>query len=263
MKLISLTKTAIAIGLVVAFAALSTASATHVFTDVDDNRFFADAVEWASTNGITTGTSPTTFEPDRNVTRGESVTFLNRYDENLVQPALDDRYTKAESDAAHDDLVTIAALDAGLVAVADAASDQFGGMNLLAIDVAIDKAETADIATVDGVTITATCADDAGATNFLISVTSDTDGWYFPATDGTALLAVDLRVRLDVSSVAAGEVTSYQIDGFPVRTPNGGYMAIDGETAMWVLNSTVEPFDCIYQGIVRRGNPASASLTAR
>ena len=78
---------AVAIAAVVALVP-ATAVATHVFSDVDDSRFFADAVEWASDNGITTGTSPTTFDPDRGVTRGESVTFLRRYDTNVVQPAL-------------------------------------------------------------------------------------------------------------------------------------------------------------------------------
>jgi hypothetical protein len=65
--------------LVVALVVPATAFATHVFTDVDDARFYAEPVEWAAANGITTGTSPTTFDPDRPVTRGESVTFLKRY----------------------------------------------------------------------------------------------------------------------------------------------------------------------------------------
>ena len=49
------------------------------------------ATAWAKDNDITTG-SPAgskTFKPDDNVTRGESVTFLKRYDDNIVQPALD------------------------------------------------------------------------------------------------------------------------------------------------------------------------------
>lgn len=77
----------VAIAAVVALVP-ATAVATHVFSDVDDSRFFAAAVEWASENKITTGTSATTFDPDRGVTRGESVTFLNRYDTNVVKPAI-------------------------------------------------------------------------------------------------------------------------------------------------------------------------------
>lgn len=37
-----------------------------------------DAVLWAVEQGITTGTSATTFSPDATVTRGQVVTFLYR-----------------------------------------------------------------------------------------------------------------------------------------------------------------------------------------
>lgn len=67
----------------------ATALANHVFSDVPDGRFYTNAVEWAFDNGITTGKTPTTFEPDSPVTRGENVTFAKRYDDNVVQPALD------------------------------------------------------------------------------------------------------------------------------------------------------------------------------
>jgi hypothetical protein len=73
--------------LVVALIAPATALATHVFDDVPDGAFYAGPVEWAADNGITTGKSPTTFDPLAAVTRGESVTFLNRYDTKVVQPA--------------------------------------------------------------------------------------------------------------------------------------------------------------------------------
>ena len=85
------TRLALIITMVV-LAVPAAAMATHVFDDVDDNRFFAVPVEWAAANQITTGTSATTFAPDRNVTRGESVTFLKRYHDNLVAPALPERY---------------------------------------------------------------------------------------------------------------------------------------------------------------------------
>jgi hypothetical protein len=89
----TLTRTRLAL-LIVAVALLvpAVAVASHVFDDVDDGRFFAGPVEWAATNGITTGTTATTFEPDRGVTRGESVTFLKRYHDNIVTPALPERY---------------------------------------------------------------------------------------------------------------------------------------------------------------------------
>ena len=63
--------------------------ATHTFADVPDGKYYTAAVEWAGDNGITTGTSATTFSPDDSVTRAQNVTFAHRYDQNVVQPALD------------------------------------------------------------------------------------------------------------------------------------------------------------------------------
>lgn len=48
------------------------------FVDVSDNDYYRDAVEWAYTNGVTTGTSETTFGPADKCTRGQVVTFLWR-----------------------------------------------------------------------------------------------------------------------------------------------------------------------------------------
>lgn len=48
------------------------------FSDVGDDAFYAAAVDWALYRGLTTGTSATTFSPNRALTRGEAVTFLYR-----------------------------------------------------------------------------------------------------------------------------------------------------------------------------------------
>lgn len=48
------------------------------FTDVKSSDYFYDAVNWAVSNGITKGTSDTTFSPDLTCTRAEVVTFLWR-----------------------------------------------------------------------------------------------------------------------------------------------------------------------------------------
>lgn len=48
------------------------------FTDVDSEDYFADAVQWAVDNGVTNGTSPTTFSPLNTVVRADAVTFLWR-----------------------------------------------------------------------------------------------------------------------------------------------------------------------------------------
>lgn len=47
-------------------------------TDVLSNDYYADAVVWALANGITAGTSDTTFSPNATVTRAQAVTFLWR-----------------------------------------------------------------------------------------------------------------------------------------------------------------------------------------
>ncbi|MBP5749997.1 MAG: S-layer homology domain-containing protein [Firmicutes bacterium] len=46
------------------------------FLDVPFGAYYRDAVEWAAENGVTGGTSPTTFSPDAACTRGQMVTFL-------------------------------------------------------------------------------------------------------------------------------------------------------------------------------------------
>lgn len=50
----------------------------HSFVDVAAD-WQQDAVSWMSHNKITTGTSPTTFSPDRTLNRSEVITFLYRY----------------------------------------------------------------------------------------------------------------------------------------------------------------------------------------
>lgn len=100
----------VALGIVVVTMFASTAAyANHVFTDVDDGRFFTEAAEWAKEKGITTGCGDgTTFCPNDPVTRGENITFAKRYDDNIVQPALatmkgDTAAAQATADAAQAD----------------------------------------------------------------------------------------------------------------------------------------------------------------
>ena len=49
------------------------------FTDVAADAYYAEAVLWASQNGITEGTSDTTFEPNVACNRAQVITFLYRY----------------------------------------------------------------------------------------------------------------------------------------------------------------------------------------
>lgn len=48
------------------------------FTDVQETDYYYDAVLWAYSNGITSGTSETMFSPDNPCTRGQVVTFIWR-----------------------------------------------------------------------------------------------------------------------------------------------------------------------------------------
>lgn len=48
------------------------------FTDVPADAYYADAVKWAVAQGITSGTTATTFAPNSGCTRGQVVTFLWR-----------------------------------------------------------------------------------------------------------------------------------------------------------------------------------------
>ena len=54
------------------------AKRTVSFTDVSSDSYCADAVKWAVENGITNGTTATTFSPDAPCTRAQAVTFLFR-----------------------------------------------------------------------------------------------------------------------------------------------------------------------------------------
>lgn len=84
----SRTKVAFAI-VAVAVLAPAAAWAAHDFADVPTDAFFHEPVEWALENEITVGCNGGTgFCPNDPVTRGENITFAQRYDTNVVQPAL-------------------------------------------------------------------------------------------------------------------------------------------------------------------------------
>ena len=72
-----------------------------VFSDVAPDSWYADAVAWAVERGITTGTSATTFSPDRPCTRAEIVTLIWRtlgLDE-LTAPTGDNPFRDVDEDA--------------------------------------------------------------------------------------------------------------------------------------------------------------------
>ena len=49
------------------------------FVDVPSDAYYADAVQWAVRNSITTGVGANLFSPDASCTRAQVVTFLYRY----------------------------------------------------------------------------------------------------------------------------------------------------------------------------------------
>lgn len=51
-------------------------SGTGGFTDVSTDAYYTDAVQWAVANGVTYGTTATTFSPDQACTRAQIVTFI-------------------------------------------------------------------------------------------------------------------------------------------------------------------------------------------
>ena len=59
-------------------AAFSKTQTTVSFADVSSDSCCADAVKWAVENGVTNGTTATTFSPNAACTRGQIVTFLWR-----------------------------------------------------------------------------------------------------------------------------------------------------------------------------------------
>ena len=57
----------------------SVAGQKNPFTDVKESDYFYNAVLWAVQEGITKGTSETTFSPEMTCTRAHIVTFLSRW----------------------------------------------------------------------------------------------------------------------------------------------------------------------------------------
>ena len=61
-----------------------------VFADVPEDAYYREAVLWALENGITYGTSETTFSPDKECTFMEAALFLYRWTELVTGLSFDD-----------------------------------------------------------------------------------------------------------------------------------------------------------------------------
>lgn len=68
-----------AMQLIYAAAGSPKTTISTAFRDVPSTAYYAAAVSWAVKNGITSGTSSTTFSPDQTCTRAQIMTFLYRW----------------------------------------------------------------------------------------------------------------------------------------------------------------------------------------
>ncbi|MDR2355455.1 MAG: S-layer homology domain-containing protein, partial [Clostridiales Family XIII bacterium] len=113
----------------------------EAFADVAGDAYYADAVIWASANGIVTGTGENSFAPGDDITREQLATILYRYTGALGSDARENGSITAFADAdevsawAEDALGWAAAI--GLI--------QGRGDNTLAPKAAATRAETAAI----------------------------------------------------------------------------------------------------------------------
>ncbi|MGO5160633.1 MULTISPECIES: S-layer homology domain-containing protein [unclassified Bilifractor] len=100
------------------------------FTDVDTDAYYAKAVAWAVKNGITSGTTATTFKPNGTVTRAQMVQFLYKYADGRLSQNYSGNgsfnFTDVSSDAYYYDAVQWAAkygITAGKTATTFAPND--------------------------------------------------------------------------------------------------------------------------------------------
>lgn len=61
------------------YAGEPSVSGSSSFVDVDSSAYYVNAVRWAVANGVTNGTSATTFGPEENCTRAQIMTLLYRH----------------------------------------------------------------------------------------------------------------------------------------------------------------------------------------
>ena len=70
------------------------------FTDVADNAWYADAVNWAASEGIVAGVSESTFAPDTAVTREQLALILFNYVNRPETPSAELTFSDADSASA-------------------------------------------------------------------------------------------------------------------------------------------------------------------
>ena len=114
------------------------------FTDVPDGQWYTDAVLWAAENGITDGTSETTFSPNNPLTREQMATFFYRFANFEAGEPIE--VTGDLSGYTDADLVADYAVDAMTWAVGEGVISGIGN-NTLAPDNTASRAQMATVLT--------------------------------------------------------------------------------------------------------------------
>ena len=114
------------------------------FTDVPDGQWYTDAVLWAAENGITDGTSETTFSPNNPLTREQMATFLYRFADFETEEPIE--ITGDLSGYTDADLVADYAVNAMTWAVGEGVISGIGN-NTLAPDNTASRAQMATVLT--------------------------------------------------------------------------------------------------------------------
>ena len=83
----------------------STEAVVNPFTDVSSSAYYYDAVLWAVENGVTSGTTTTTFSPNLACTRAQAVTFLWRAAGSPAPKSVNNPFTDVSSSAYYYDAV--------------------------------------------------------------------------------------------------------------------------------------------------------------
>jgi len=79
------------------------------FSDVDSGAYYYDAVQWAVQKGIASGTSETTFSPDQDCTRAQTITLLWRAAGSPAPKGRNNPFTDVKEDVYYCDAVLWAA----------------------------------------------------------------------------------------------------------------------------------------------------------
>ena len=114
------------------------------FTDVPDGQWYTDAVLWAAENGITEGTSETTFSPNSALSREDMATLLYRFADFETEEPIE--VTGDLSGYTDADLVADYAVDAMTWAVGEGVISGIGN-NTLAPDNTASRAQMATVLT--------------------------------------------------------------------------------------------------------------------